>query len=114
MFINTADKRSAASPTRPATGDSRVRATLQSNHLTGRSLSSLEPAGRSCSYLQPTSTIGRLVSRVDTTTLRAVAVTKVLSGFGTHLRSNAAGTAMDYELSRTVNEIDYFLSHDWA
>eukprot|EP00929_Paragymnodinium_shiwhaense_P008136 TRINITY_DN112075_c0_g1_i1.p1 TRINITY_DN112075_c0_g1~~TRINITY_DN112075_c0_g1_i1.p1 ORF type:complete len:585 (-),score=30.98 TRINITY_DN112075_c0_g1_i1:216-1970(-) len=58
-------------------------------------------------------TMHALPSYIDPDLLRAVPVTTVLSGFGRHWKSNA-GRAEDYALSKRVEEIDYFLSHDWG
>eukprot|EP00929_Paragymnodinium_shiwhaense_P077705 TRINITY_DN40056_c0_g1_i1.p1 TRINITY_DN40056_c0_g1~~TRINITY_DN40056_c0_g1_i1.p1 ORF type:complete len:144 (-),score=0.50 TRINITY_DN40056_c0_g1_i1:83-514(-) len=66
---------------------------------------------RSSSFCESPS---RLPSHIDAAILRAVPVTEVLKNFGQHFRSNSAGCAADYNLSKTVDEIDYFLSHDFS
>eukprot|EP00929_Paragymnodinium_shiwhaense_P089001 TRINITY_DN49275_c0_g1_i1.p1 TRINITY_DN49275_c0_g1~~TRINITY_DN49275_c0_g1_i1.p1 ORF type:complete len:653 (+),score=48.72 TRINITY_DN49275_c0_g1_i1:163-2121(+) len=53
-----------------------------------------------------------LPSKVDLGMLRATPVSEVLSGFGRHFSGNAA-KASDYKLSKSVDEIDDFISHDW-
>eukprot|EP00929_Paragymnodinium_shiwhaense_P018324 TRINITY_DN12870_c0_g1_i1.p1 TRINITY_DN12870_c0_g1~~TRINITY_DN12870_c0_g1_i1.p1 ORF type:complete len:144 (-),score=5.24 TRINITY_DN12870_c0_g1_i1:131-562(-) len=66
------------------------------------------------SFFQSARTDLRLPSHIDAGALRAVPAAEVLAGFGKHFRSNVAGTDADYNLSENVDEIDYFLSHDWT
>eukprot|EP00929_Paragymnodinium_shiwhaense_P045704 TRINITY_DN23317_c0_g1_i1.p1 TRINITY_DN23317_c0_g1~~TRINITY_DN23317_c0_g1_i1.p1 ORF type:complete len:631 (-),score=56.97 TRINITY_DN23317_c0_g1_i1:390-2282(-) len=70
--------------------------------------------GRTLSLLRVSTSKRRLPSQLDPAALRAVAVTEVLTAFGKHFRSNVSGTAADYDSSKTVDEIEYFLSHDWG
>eukprot|EP00929_Paragymnodinium_shiwhaense_P109993 TRINITY_DN7665_c0_g1_i1.p1 TRINITY_DN7665_c0_g1~~TRINITY_DN7665_c0_g1_i1.p1 ORF type:complete len:645 (+),score=35.48 TRINITY_DN7665_c0_g1_i1:244-1935(+) len=44
--------------------------------------------------------------------IRAVDITEALSGFGRHWRSIAVDPA-DFQLSRSVDRMDTFISHDW-
>eukprot|EP00929_Paragymnodinium_shiwhaense_P117957 TRINITY_DN8944_c2_g1_i1.p1 TRINITY_DN8944_c2_g1~~TRINITY_DN8944_c2_g1_i1.p1 ORF type:complete len:611 (-),score=68.43 TRINITY_DN8944_c2_g1_i1:242-2002(-) len=93
---------------RPSDGDAdRCDMHACSIHSVGHNLSVDLPSPRK------QSTISSLPSHVDRSLVRAAPVTEVLSGFGRHWSSNV-GTADDYSLSKPVDEVDVFLSHDWG